>query len=168
MLYVLILTSLTSFAAKIEHKAHAHKAHAHGAAKMSIAFEAAKGKLTFESPAESIYGFEHVAKSTKDKQKQEAALVKLESSIAQMVVFEKQLNCIFTKEKIEIIQSGSHAEVAAEFAVACEKDPMGSTVQFHIQSVFPKLKDVAVQFIAGDMQKAVEATKNGIHIELKK
>ena len=132
MIYlVLILASLNLFAAK-----HEHKAHAHGAAKMAIAFEAAKGQLTFEAPGESIYGFEHVAKTATQKTKQAEALAKLETDVAKMVVFEKPLNCAFTKEKLEISQDGNHSEVQAVFAIQCEKDPIGSTVRFHVNLFF--------------------------------
>lgn len=164
MIYlVLVFASFNLFAAKQEHKAHAH-----GAGKMSIAFEAAKGQLTLEAPGESIYGFEHVAKTAAHKKKQAEALTKLETGVAEMVVFEKQLNCNFTKQKLEISQDGNHAEVQAAFVIQCEKDPVGSTIRFHVQSVFPKLKNVDVQVLAGDVQKAVKATKNGVQVELKK
>ncbi len=163
MLYLLLFASLNSFAAK-----HEHKAHAHGAAKMAIAFEATKGELTFEAPGESIYGFEHVAKSAAQKKQQAETLSTLETGIAKMVVFEKQLNCVFTRQKLEVSQDGNHSEVQASFIIQCDKDPVGSTLKFHVQSVFPKLKDVDVQVIAGDVQKAAEATKNGVQIELKK
>ncbi len=163
MSYLFLFATLNAFAAP-----HQHKAHSHGAAKMAIAFESTKGQLTFEAAGESIYGFEHIAKSAAQKKKQAEALTKLETSLAQMVVFDKTLNCVFTKEKLEVSQDGNHSEVQATFAIQCEKEPAGSTLKFNIQAVFPKLKDVDVQVLLGDVQKAVEATKNGVQVELKK
>src|SRR3989344_253410 len=147
---------------------HHGKSHVHGAGKMSIAFEGLAGKVTMESPSESIFGFEHVAKKESDKKKQTAALEKLEKSISEMVVFDPKLECIFKKESIQVNTEGKHSDVDASFAVACKVDPVGSTITFNIQKVFGKLTDVDVQILFGDIQKSVEATKNGIAVELKK
>ena len=152
--------------AKAEHREHG--AHKHGAAEMAIAFEGATGQIDFGVPSESIYGFEYVPKKDADKKKQKDGLEKLEKNISSMVQFDAKLNCVVSKEKLEVEQhkGENHANVDAEFKVVCQKSPVGTTITFNIQQVFPKIKSVAVKFIADDLQKSAEANKNGATLEL--
>ncbi len=164
MFYFLII--LVSFCAQAGK--HQHKAHAHGAAKIGIAFEGLSGKITFESPGESIFGFEYAAKTEVDKKKQAAALSQLENEISQIVVFENQLKCVFSKESIAVKQDGKHSELEASFTVTCEKDLANTSLIMNVQKTFPKLKNVDVQILVGEIQKSLAANKNGVKIELKK
>ena len=146
-----------------------HKAHKHGAAKMAIAFENMKGKITWELASEGVYGFEYAPKTTADKKKQSEGLEKLEKNIDTMIVFAAENECKITKEKIEVAQHevGKHSDIDAAFIVVCKKDPAGSSVTFNIQKYFPKLKDVDVQILVGEFQKAVEANTNSFRVDLK-
>lgn len=147
-----------------------HKAHQHGAAKMAIAFDGLTGKITLELASEGIYGFEYVPKKDADKKKQQDGLKKLEDQISDIVMMAPELKCTIKKEKIEVDQheGGKHSDIDASFNVQCEKDPLGSTITFNVQKHFPKLKDVDIQILAGDLQKSVEAKTNGFQVELKK
>ncbi len=51
-----------------------------------------------EIPADSIFGFEHEAKSKKDKAGKEAALKKLEEKVSEMIVFDTSLKCEIKKK----------------------------------------------------------------------
>lgn len=154
-----------------------HSAHVHGAATLGIAFEKNIGKIEFKAPSESIYGFEHVAKSKKDKKIQSQALLTLKEKITEIITFSSDLKCLFAKEKIELIkekheeknkaQSGEHSDVEAEFQVTCEKSPVGSQVIFNFQKHFPKLKDIDVQLLADDIQMSFELKKSGTPIDIK-
>jgi hypothetical protein len=55
----------------------------------------------------------------------------------------------------------------AMFDVTCLKSPAGSKITFNFQKIFPKINDLDVQILVGDLQKAVEAKKNGTTVELK-
>lgn len=147
-----------------------HKAHQHGAAKMAIAFDDVQGKITLELASEGLYGFEYVPKKEGDKKKQKDGLAKLEKNISHMISFSENLKCIFSKEKIEVNQQegGKHSDIDAVFNIKCEKDPIDSELTFNIQKYFPKLKDVDVQILIGDVQKSVEANTSGYKVELKK
>lgn len=175
------------------HKKHSHShshrehgAHQHGAGQLGIAFEGANGKIEFKSPSESIFGFEHEARSEGDKKRQQEGLAKLENKISEIVVFDSSLNCRISKEKIEVVRESAaaaasqdakpakkahkhaeHSETVAMFAVACDKSPVGTEITFNFQKHFPRLKDVDVQVIADAVQKAAEAKKNGVKIQLK-
>ena len=78
MIFLFILNLIAS-AESVEHKAHVH-----GSAKVGIAFEGAMGKLTFEAPGLGLFGFEHVAKKSKDLQKQKEMLKVLQNKIGEI------------------------------------------------------------------------------------
>ncbi len=163
LLYIILSFSFFAFAGNNQHKAHSH-----GAATLSIAFDGFKGKLVFEAPSESIYGFEYIAKTKADLLKQKKALATLKESMSDMVVLENKLNCKFLNQKIEIEQQKNHATVESVFDILCDLDPTGSTIHFNVQKSFPDLKNIQVQVLIGDMQKSIEVKKNGVSVELKK
>lgn len=172
-LFLVGLMTVVSFASNAEHAKGEHRehhAHKHGAAKMAIAFEGQKGKITLELASEGVYGFEYAPKKEADIKKQKDGLAKLENEISSMVSFDSKLKCVIAKEKIEVDQheGGKHSDIDASFNVNCAADPTGTSIVFNVQKSFPKLKDVDVQILIGDLQKSVEANKNGFAVELKK
>lgn len=157
----------TAVAEHHAHEKHAHGKHAHGHAELSIAFDKEMGSVELQSPGESIIGFEHTAKSDKDKKLQAEALLSLEKNISEMIQFESGLGCVFNKDKIEVRADGPHSDILAVFKVTCAKTPTGSTLTFNIQKYFKKLSDVDVQVLIGPLQKSVEANKVGQKLDLK-
>lgn len=142
-------------------------AHVHGVGKASLAFDGKKGKLEMHAPAEAIYGFEHAAKSQKDKQKKEAGLKKLGEQVAEMIVFDPALKCEIKLDMYEVIEKKNHSDVESEFSIVCEKPVAGSTVTFNFQKVFSRLKKVQVDVLADQVQKSLVVQKNGETLELK-
>lgn len=144
------------------------KKHLHGLATTTMGFDDKKGKIELHVNAEAIYGFEHEATSKKDKTRKEKGLAKLEEKIADMIVFDKSLNCEIKKEIFEVNQERrSHAEVIAEFSVTCAAPVAGTNVEFNFQKAFPRIKTVQVDVIVDSVQKSAEITKNGESLELK-
>lgn len=186
---VVFLCAGVAFAHNHKKHSHSHRehgAHQHGAGSLGIAFEGANGKIEFKAPSESIFGFEHEARTEADKKKQQDGLNKLETKIAELVTFDASLNCRISKEKVEVVRENEaaaasqdqksakkkhkhaeHSETVGAFAVVCDKSPVGTDIVFNFQKHFPRLKDVDVQVIADTVQKAVEAKKNGARISLK-
>ena len=64
---VLFFGSIVFANGKKEHRQH--EAHVHGGATLSIAFDQLKGRVEFKAASEGVLGFEHQAKSEKDKKK---------------------------------------------------------------------------------------------------
>ncbi|WP_295903089.1 ZrgA family zinc uptake protein [uncultured Bdellovibrio sp.] len=160
MLKVLMFSALV-FAAREQ------GAHVHGAGKVSMGFDGKKGKIEMEIPADTLFGFEHEARSKKDKQKKEEALKKLEEKISEMIVFDPALKCEIKKEIFEVNQENNHADVDAEFSVTCQAPMAGSSVSFHFSKVFSRLKKVQVDVIADGVQKSAQVLKNGDSLDLK-
>lgn len=173
--------SLHAFSDK--HKAHReHDAHVHGGATLNIAFDQLNGKIEFKGAAESVLGFEHGAKSDKDKKKLSEAVTKFETGIASMVVFDAALNCVMTKELIEVQaetkdekttgksvqkeKQGEHSNFVANFNVVCAKSIVGSKVTFNFTS-FQRIKDLDVTVLADAIQKTAEVKKKPVTLEIK-
>lgn len=164
--FLALFGTFTIFASAYEHREHG--AHSHGAGTLGIAFDGLKGKIDFKIPSDSIFGFEYVAKSDKDKKKRDEGLSKLETKISEMIVFESALNCRITKDKIEVVaESPKHSDTVASYNVNCDKSPIGTELNFNFQKQFPKIKDLDVQVIADNVQKSVEANKNNTKLLLK-
>ena len=171
-LFLCLLFSISS-SAKVHRE---HSAHQHGAGTLGIAFENLQGKIDFKIPSDSIIGFEFTPKSEKDKKIKAAQLSLLENSIAEIVQFSKDIGCKITKEKIEAIKDeaeskelhAEHSDVVAVFSVNCLKSPLGSKIVFNFQKYFPRISDVDVQVIVGDLQKSVEAKKVATELDLSK
>jgi hypothetical protein len=147
------------------------KAHEHGSAKVSIAFETTKGSprgvVEFESPAESIVGFEYEAKTAADKAKVTAALNQLKARFGEMVVFPPAAACKVTAKTASMgaethgaAQKGAkqeqHSEVQAVFDVACARPLAGLEIRFGFTKVFPKIHDVDVALLAGEQQASAD------------
>ncbi len=150
----------------------AHKAHSHGQAKLSIVVESAESKtatLEFESPAEAIYGFEHEAKSQKDKDRLAAGIKKFEESISKMVKFDEKLKCVLAKVSIDPAhrEAGEkHSEVRANYTATCEAPLAGSKVTFGFAAVFPGVKLLEVQALTATKQNAAKIKKDVGAIDL--
>lgn len=158
-----------------------HGSHVHGQGKISLAFEEASGSIDMEVPAEVLFGFEHQAKTEKDKKTQADALAKLEASIAEMIQFDAGLGCVIKKKSIEVSAEeeaekkgshgehahGEHRDVDAEFDVTCQKSPLNSKIVFNLQKHFPRFKKAEVQALIGSVQKQIQVKQNGASLELK-
>ena len=148
---------------------HSHKAHVHGSAQLSLAFDGINGKLEFESPAESIIGFEHQAKTNGQKKQVEEALELLKTKMPEMIVFMPELGCVFrsTEAQVKMSKETNHSETHASFDLVCNKSPKGSKVTFQFTKIFPKLKKVEAQILIDDTQKSLMVTKSPTSLELK-
>lgn len=154
---VLILALSQLVWAKPHHHHREHSAHTHGAGTLGIVFEGAKGQVELKIPSESIIGFEYKAVSEKDKKSQEKALEKLNQNISEMIAFDADLKCVYTKDKIEIkFHSKNHSEVVAHFKVNCAHSPAGASVSIGFYKHFPKIKNIQAQVVFDNVQKSFQ------------
>ena len=134
-------------------KQHQPGAHVHGTAKLNIAVEERTATVEFESPAESIIGFEHRAKTAAEQQKQGRALDLLKNTIGSMVIFEEVLGCRWSPISLDVVQQDQgHSEAHGVFAVICDRPLAGSTVGFRFTKTFPAIQTVEVQVVAPTQQ----------------
>jgi len=76
-------------------------AHQHGVATVNVVTEGNSITIQLETPADSIYGFEHEAKKPADIKKRDAAIDQLKSKAQEMFVLEPALNCKVVSTDVE-------------------------------------------------------------------
>lgn len=171
LLSLVFFVSLTSFA-KEKHQEHA--AHVHGGGKLAIAFDKSVGKIEFKSSAESILGFEHKAKTAKDKKNVAEKTTSFEKEISKMIQFDPTLNCQFKKEMIGQVPegndkdekgSGEHSDWVANYTVTCVQAPIGTKITIDFTQ-FKALKDLDVTILIDALQKSAEFKGQPIVIDL--
>jgi len=168
--------SLSALAAgKAKHKGH--QAHEHGHAKLNLLVEGNKLTAQLEAPSESIYGFEHEAKTDADKKKRDAGGEKLKANFGKMVIVDSAYGCTYTNKSLELHAaekegenagktakagekthegSGDHSETHAEFVADCQKPLAGAKVNFGFGKIFPRVKEVKVQVLSGEKQSGAD------------
>ena len=174
-----LLTSLfgillfPSFSAMAQ-KGKNHAAHEHGAAEVNIVVDGQKATIQIHTPAESIYGFEHEAKTEADKKKRDKAIEVLKSQIDKIVLFDSKLGCKFSPTKIDPFvteasenqpksaqkKEAEHSAVEAEFAVECSAPLAGTKVKFGLTKIFSRIKNAKVTVLSGEKQSGATIKKD--------
>ena len=157
-----------------------HGAHEHGKAELNVAIDGLKVMIALESPAESIYGFEHEAKAAKDVTARDNAAKLLKDNASTLFQFQADRGCALTESKIEPWvkegdddhdhdakkakpskggkaehhqhEHGEHGEVHANYTFPCTKAANGSKLTVTLTDSFPKLREIAVQLISDQKQ----------------
>lgn len=169
------LSSSVLAAGKTKHKGH--HAHEHGHAKLNLVVEGTKLTAQLEAPSESIYGFEHEAKTDADKKKRDAGGEKLKANFGKMVTVDSAYGCTFTNKSLDLHAtekagenagktakagekahegSGEHSETHAEFVADCQKPLAGAKVNFAFGKFFPRMKEIKVQVLSGEKQSGAD------------
>ena len=154
-----LLLATGAFAQKSKHPV---KAHEHGTAQINIVVDGKTALVELESPAEGILGFEHEARTPVHKQQQETALNTLRKRINEIVIFHSSAGCGFTAKKAEVVKEAGeeHSEVHAVFDVSCARPIVGTSLQFGMTRVFPRIHDVKVQILNGSQQTGMDVKDN--------
>jgi hypothetical protein len=171
--FIVISIFSLSLNADYKKKTHSHKhdhgAHVHGAGTLNIAFDQLNGKVEFKSSADSIIGFEHEAKTAKQKDQLRLNTEKFETKLPNMISFSNDLNCVWKKEKIEIQRDSeekNHSDFIATFNVTCAKTPINSTLKINFFD-FKKIKDLDITVLVDTVQKSAEYKGKPIIFQIK-
>lgn len=168
LFFVLILAlSLRIFAGDKKHREHG--AHVHGHAQLSIAFDNVKGQIEFKGASNGILGFEHIAKSKKDKKTLADVSDRIEKNISNYIQFDSGASCVFEKKTIGVVtdkDDHSHSDFMAQFEVKCAKSVAGTSLTLDF-SDFKKLKEVDVTILIGELQLKSEVKTKKTTIDLK-
>jgi len=183
-----LLGIVSTGAIAAEHR-HAGK-HVHGAGELNIAVEGSGAIIEFRAPGESLYGFEHEAKTDAEKKKQETTLQLLKDKIHEMVILDKALGCKFAPKRVVVVEEGpdrgkkgqehkaspgkhgeqkkssEHREVVAEFSLTCDKPLSGTSVRFGFTKAFPSLDELKVQALSGAKQSGATIRKDKGSVKL--
>lgn len=169
-------------------------AHEHGHGKLDIAVEGNKVSMILEVPGADIVGFEHEAKSQKDKDAVAAAKKKLADAIA-LFGPAPAAGCKQASAKVELetgaedhdgekhehgkkhehakgaekkeVEHERHTEFHATYVLTCAKPAGLTTMAFKYFEVFPGAQELEIQLIAPKGQSKYEATRKSPTVTLK-
>jgi hypothetical protein len=157
-----------------------HKPHVHGLAQVTLALEDEKsGTIDLDVPAESIYGFEHKARTKADKAAQATGLGILKAHPASIVKLPE--GCEVKTEKVEMEAAGheephekaekgehegEHADVNASYSVQCKESLKGKEASVGLFALFPHVKQASFQVLApsGQAEKKVRNSHDSLVI----
>jgi hypothetical protein len=170
-LVVLLLLAGAVAAANLSFPAAAHRelgAHQHGKGTLNIAIEGKKVTMELEVPGADIVGFEHVAKSRRDKAAVEKAKTELMAPLA-LFALPPAAGCRLVEAKVELeadgdkkasAKSGGHAEFHAEYALECQS-PVGITgIEFGYFKIFARAQKLEVNVITTKGQSKFEVSRS--------
>ena len=152
--------------------AESQKAHVHGLVTMTLALEKETLEIQIESPAESLLGFEHKARQSKEKQvvrKTEKLL-----NAPELLFSFKGASCkpkVSTVDLSRLITSkdnhdkdhenhskgydgSSHSEVSASYLFYCEQGENLDTVSVSLFELFPGIVKINAMWITESRQGA--------------
>ncbi len=129
--------------------------HEHGHVKLEIAIEKDQMNIAMEAPGESIVGFEHAAKTTKQKAAVKAAEKQLLDAGA-LFVLPANAGCEVTSSKAELHQHGKHNEFEASYAFKCSNISELKKVETNLFSIYPAIEEIDVDYISPNGQGSAE------------
>lgn len=147
-------------------KKHPLKAHIHGAGKVDIATQDKTISVEIKVPAEDIFGFEHVAKSKAEKQKEDEALATLRQKPLELFGLDPSLGCQPTKVEVATHADGHHVEVEGAYRFECQQPFKGQSLKIFLFKAFPRIKTLDVQVISESGQQALKVTSAKSEIAL--
>ncbi len=96
-----------SMGAKPQRMAHPH---VHGEMQVDLGVDGDKASIHFEIDTHSLMGFEHAAKTSKEKAIVEKVYKTFRSDIGKMFVFDPKLRCQFEEQKLTLRREEHHGE----------------------------------------------------------
>ncbi len=164
-------------------------AHEHGAGRLNIAFENTKVELELEVPGDDIVGFEHTAKTAKQKAAVEAAKTtlaagltlfklpvgagcKLESSKVELHTGEAEKKPAAAEKKGHAHGHGhdhderGHTEFHATYTLTCTAPEKVTEIVFDYFKSFKKAQKLTVAVVSDKGQKQYEVTRKAPRLTL--
>ncbi len=139
--------------------AHAAPAHVHGEARLEISVDGMQLVIWFESPLDSLLGFEHAPRNAAERQAVQAMAAKLKQA-SQMFVPSAAALCVSTGVELESpvfggkTEPGGHNDLDARYTWRCTKPEALREVATGLFTAFPRLRRMAVEFAGPQGQRA--------------
>lgn len=163
--FSLILLALASptYAAHHDDREHReHGTHVHGEGKLTLAVIDQQIEITLDSPAETLFGFEHAPETDAEKSAVDAVLEKLNAP-EKLFHFGADSGCKLNAKKIEspFVESGKqslreHADIEAQYTFTCTHAKNIQKVDVRLLSLFPKLHKLTMDYITDKAQGSVQ------------
>jgi len=163
-------------------------AHEHGHGTLNIAIEGKQILMELRAPSSDIVGFEHTAKSDKDKVRVEAAEKSLSDPLV-LFSLPGAAGCSVKSAEVEAEgalagdhheekhghnddkhtnhgEKEAHSEFHVEYVLTCSNIVAITWIEFPYFEKFPRAEVLEVNMITGKSQKAFEVKRNNPVIEI--
>ncbi|MDX2288046.1 MAG: DUF2796 domain-containing protein [Hyphomicrobiaceae bacterium] len=148
------------------HDHHGHKtsdkrelgAHEHGQGKINIVVAGHSVGLELEAPGADIVGFEHEAKTSKQKAAIKTAEEKL-AAIQDLVTIPAEAACVVDTSKVEHEREDEHSEFHARFELTCAAPDKITSLAFPYFTAFPAANELEVTLATDKGQSKHEVTR---------
>ncbi|GAB5993307.1 DUF2796 domain-containing protein [Aeromonas enteropelogenes] len=181
---VTLLLAATAFGAHAHHDEHdgnGHGAHEHGHGHLNLVLDGNQLMLEFQAPAADLVGFEHAAKSNKEKAQYARAVDRLKQPDT-LFRFAPAAGCKLTQQEINAANKehdhdhdhdhqksddghddhqhdeAGHADIGAMYTYTCALPDKLAGLEATLFSVYPSLEKLSVQGILPTGQTAAELT----------
>lgn len=134
-------------------RAQAQHAHAHGVARLTVAVENKAVTIQFESPLDSLVGFEHRPRT--DAQRASVAALQARMKAGQdLFRFDAAAGCTLVKSEAEsaVFQPAAakatkeeHADLDASFEFSCARPDQLAVLEVGLFAAYPRLKQLSVE-----------------------
>jgi Protein of unknown function (DUF2796) len=153
----------------------AHTAHEHGKAEIRLAIDNNKMILVFQTPQDSIIGFERAPKSESEQAKAKAAVEVLKAG-SKLFVINAEASCVFKETSLVapnlVVSAGAagkasdHADVEVSYNLECANPTKLSSITVNVFDAFKTVKVIQVQFVGTKKQKSVRLTASARSVKL--
>ena len=163
---------------------HSEDAHVHGLARLTIAIDSdAEAQVVFESPSESIYGFEHEPRTPEEQAAQDDALATLETGFGDLLVLPEALGCTIASAEVSVEADDHgdhdedghdedghddehegeavHTEVHATYALSCDAGLENAEAEVALGEAFAGIEELEVILLTAGGQTA-ERLEGGV------
>jgi hypothetical protein len=147
-------------------------AHEHGRGTLNIALEGTRVSMEFEAPASDIVGFEHAAKTRKEKAAVEKARTQLSAPLA-LFTLPASASCSVAEVKVEFgagggdpaeagkarAQKDDHSEVQAQYVLDCNAPANITAIEFGYFRTFAGAQKLDVNVVTAKGQSKFQVTR---------
>jgi hypothetical protein len=155
-------------------------AHEHGRGTLNIAVEGNKVSMELEVPGADIVGFEHAAKTDREKAAVETAKTQLAAPLA-LFALPAAAACRVTEATVEVengehdhdakagasaAKEGGHSEFHAQYALECAAPSKITAIEFGFFRAFAGAQKLAVNVITPKGQSTFEVTRASPNLNL--
>lgn len=156
----LLFTTLSSFS----YGQSGLGSHEHGSIKLDLAVEGKNIELEIDGAAESFLGFEHAAKTAKEKKAFSDAQNLWENDLTtKLFVLDNKLGCSVVEASFDQEQGkGNHSDIEAKAKITCQNNLKGQKVEVAFKKYFTHIKKLQVDLVSTETKtltitKAVES-----------
>lgn len=149
--------------------------HVHGEGQLTLVIEGKMIAITLTTPAESIFGFEHIPTSEQEKSQYAKALATLNTP-AKLFDFGATAHCKAASQTVDSpfdsndqskASASSHSDINAEYNFECAQPAALKKIDLPLLTLFPGLRTLKVDYVTENAQGSQTLSSSTIELTLR-